>query len=99
MTGLAIREFLTEVGEGGPNDFYRSFRKVKPSTSYDACRRYFYILRKLGMIERTRREMGQGAIPKQLYRIVSGMENDERWSHPQITLYPSTGLGGVRYKK
>jgi hypothetical protein len=98
LTGLAIREFLQNVGEAGPNDFYRSFRKVKPSTSYDVCRRYFWILRKLGLVERTRREMGQGAIPKQLYRIVPGKENDSRWNAPQGELYPDTRLGH-RYGK
>jgi len=99
LTGLAVRDFLQEVGEGGPNDFLKAFRKVKKKTSYDSARRYFYILKRLGLIEPTRRELGRGVIPKQLYRIVPGMENDPRWSAPQIALYPETRWGGARYEK
>lgn len=97
LTGPAIREFLRQVGEGCPNDFLKAFRKVKKKTSYGSARRYFWILKKLGLIEPTRREMGRGTIPKQLFRIVPGMENDPRWTAPQIALYPDTGLGGKRY--
>jgi hypothetical protein len=99
LTGLAIRDFLLETGEGSPNDVLRSLRKVKKKTSYDSVRRYFYILKRLGLVEPTRREMGRGAIPKQLYRIVPGKENDDRWAAPQAALYPDTRLGGTRYKK
>lgn len=99
LTGMAIREFLLEVGEGGPNDFYRSFRKVKTSASYNSCRRYFWICKKLGLIEPTRREFGRGYIPKQLYRIVPGAEGDPRWSAPQASLYPETRLGARRYAR
>ncbi len=99
LTGPAIREFLRQVGEGGPNDFLKAFRKVKKKTSYGSARRYFWILKKLGLIEPTRREMGRGAIPKQLYRIVPGMENAPEWRHPQASLYPITRLGASRYRK
>jgi len=96
-TGLAIREFLREVGEGCPSDFLKAFRKVKKKTSYGSARRYFWICKKLGLIEPTRREMGRGVIPKQLYRIVPGMDTDFRWSAPQAALYPDTRLGRSRY--
>ena len=99
MTGLAIREYLMQVGEGSPNDFYREFRKIKRKTSYASVRRYFYILKRLGLIEPTRRVPGRGPIPKQLYRIVPGMEDDPRWMHPQVALYPATRFGGARYQK
>jgi Ribonuclease G/E len=99
LTGLAIREFLLQVREGSPNDFYRIFRKVKPTTSYDSVRRYFYILRHLGLIEPTRKEKGRGPIPKQLYRIVPGMEGAVEWSAPQVAMYPATRWGKVRYEK
>ena len=99
LTGAAIREFLLAVDEGCPNDFYKAYRLVKKTTSYDSARRYFYILKKLGLIEPTRREWGRGYIPKQLYHIVPGMENDARWPAPQIALYPETRLGPRRYAK
>jgi len=96
-TGLAIREFLRQEGEGSPNDFLKAFRKVKKKTSYGSARRYFWICKKLGLIEPTRRVMGRGVIPKQLYRIVPGREHDPRWSAPQVALYPDTQLGRSRY--
>ncbi len=99
LTGPAIREFLLQVGEGGPNDFLKAFRKVKKKTSYNSCRRYFWILKKLGLIEPTRREMGRGVIPKQLYRIVPGKEDALEWRAPQVALYPSTRLGRSRYRR
>lgn len=99
LAGMAIREFLLEVGEGGPNDFLKAYRKVKKKTSYDSARRYFWILKKLGLIEPTRRELGKGYIPKQLYRIVPGAEGDSRWGAPQAELYPETRLGARRYRK
>jgi hypothetical protein len=99
LTGLAIREFLTKVGEAGPNDFFKVYRKVKKSASYNNCRRYFWILKRLGLIEPTRREMGKGYIPRQLYRICAGSESDTRWGAPQAALYPETRLGARRYSK
>ena len=99
LAGLAIREFLLQTGESCPNDFYKAYRRVKKATSYDAARRMFYILKKLGLIEPTRREWGRGYIPKQLYRIVPGMANSPLWSAPQGALYPETRLGSRRYAK
>ena len=100
LTGLAIREFLLERGEAGPSDFYKAYRKIKEKTSYNSARRYFWILKKIGLIEPTRREMGQShTIAKSLYRIVPGMENDSRWGAPSVAMYPSTRFGGARYAK
>lgn len=98
-TGLAIREFLQKVGEGCSSDFHTSFKKVKEKTSYASCRRYFWILKKLGLIEFTRVEPGKAFIPKRLYRIVPGMEDAEEWRAPQIALYPETRLGSKRYHR
>jgi len=99
LTGLAIKEFLMSVGEGSPNEFYSQFKKVKPSTSYESVRRYFYILKNLGLIEPTRREVGRAPIPKQLYRIVPGMEDAPEWYRPQIAMYPDTRWGRRRYAR
>lgn len=100
LAGLAIREFLQTVGEGSPSDFFKAYRKVKEKASYQSARRYFWILKKLGLIEPTRRELGQShTIAKQLYRIVPGKENASEWSAPQIAMYPSTRYGGTRYEK
>ena len=97
LTGLAIREFLLQVGEGCSSDFHSAFKKVKNKTSYASARRYFWILKKLGLIEFTRVESGKAFIPKRLYRIVPGMEDSPIWRAPQATLYPETRLGQARY--
>ena len=100
LAGRAIREFLLQVGEGCPNGFYKAYRRVKKKTSYASARRYFWILKKLGLVEPTRREVGQSAmIPKQLYQIVPGMAEDPRWNAPQIALYPATAFGSKRYAR
>lgn len=97
LTGLAIREYLQYVGEGYPYEFYVCFKKVKPSTSYASIRRYFYILKRIGLIEPTRTEPSKrGGFPRTYYRIV--VYDDPRWLAPQEALYPETRLGPKRYK-
>ncbi|MEM3484992.1 MAG: hypothetical protein QXI12_05170 [Candidatus Methanomethyliaceae archaeon] len=98
-TGMAIREYLLKFGEASPNDFYREFRKIKPSTSYNSVRRYFYILKNLGLIRQVGVKPGRAPIPKSIYKMVPGMERSEYWSAPQIAMYPITGYGSRRYKK
>jgi hypothetical protein len=102
-TGAAIREYLLRKGIASPYDFYRAYRVVKPNTSYDSVRRYFYFARKLGLIEFAGEEPGsRGGFPKRLYRLAPGAEDDPRWWYLQIACYPITGLGGRhgrRYRK
>ncbi len=99
LTGMAIREFLLKVGEAYPYWFYRCFKKVKPSTSYQSVARYFYILRRLGLIEPTRVEPSRSRFPRHYFRIVPGREDDPAWFHPQEVLYPETALGARRYSR
>lgn len=99
LTGLAIREFLLAVGEGYPYWFYKCFKKIKPSTSYQSISRYFWILKKIGLIEETREEPSKGRYPRKYYRIVPGTEDHPAWLHPQQVLYPETRLGSNRYYK
>jgi len=98
FTGEAIREYLS-FRWGSPTDVYRELRKVKRRTSYDSVRRYFWILKQLGMVELVRREPGRFRIPRSIYRITPGMELDPRWSAPQAALYPETRWGGRRYAR
>ena len=99
LTGLAIREYLLTFGKGNPYDFYKRFRKVKPTTSYSSIARYFYILRRLGLIEVVEEEPSRHGFPKRYHRIVPGMEDDPRWVAPQEAIYPETRLGRKRYRK
>lgn len=98
LTGLAIREYLSHVGEGYPYEFYKCFQKIKPTTSYASVRRYFYILKRLGLIEPVRKEpSSKGGFKRTYYRIV--IYDDPRWFAPQEALYPETRLGAKRYMK
>jgi len=99
-TGVAIRDFLLRVGVGSPYDFFREFREVKPTTSYGSIRRYFYILKRLGLIEFVGAVPSErGGFPKRTYRIVPRTEEDPRWDYPQIALYPLSGFGGKKGKQ
>jgi hypothetical protein len=99
-TGLAIREYLMKVGKGSPADFYRCFKKLKPTTSYQNVVRYFYLLKRAGVIEPVETVTGSkgGSVKKTLYRIVPGREDDDAWLHPQQVFYPETRLGARRYR-
>lgn len=96
LTGLAIREYLSYVKQGYPYEFYVCFKKVKPSTSYSSIVRYFWILKKIGLIREVGSEQGNAPIPRKLYEIV--IYDDPRWFAPQEALYPETKLGSRRYK-
>lgn len=91
--GEAIREYLQTMDEGNPYGFYKLWRQVKKRTSYQSVRRYFWILEELGLIEFVRAEPSKAPFRKRMYHIVSGMEDDPRWYHPQSELYPDTALG------
>lgn len=96
LTGLAIREYLDYVKVGYPYEFYVCFKKYKPSTSYQSVVRYFWILKKLGLIRETGTEKGNAPIPRKLYEIA--IYDDPRWYAPQVAMYPETRLGSKRYK-
>jgi hypothetical protein len=99
-TGLAIREYLLAKGSGSPYDFYKCFRRIKPSTSYKNIAYYFYLLHKAGLIERVGTEpSSKGGIDKSLYRAVESRLADDGWLHPQEIFYPETRLGKKRYRK
>jgi len=74
-------------------------RRIKRRASYLSVIKYFYICRRLGLIEFVRQEVGRGKYPRRIYRVRAGMENDPRWSAPQAALYPETRWGGARYGK
>jgi len=99
-TGLAIREFLMKAGKGSPTDFYKCFKRLKPTTSYQNVVRYFYLLKRAGVIEPVETVPGSkgGSVKKVLYRVVPGREEDDAWLHPQQVFYPYTRLGAKRYR-
>jgi len=98
-TGEAIREYLLTVKEGNPYEFFKVYSMFSKRVSYDSVRRYFWILKEIGLIEPVRFEVGKAPFRKHLYRIVPGREDDPRWLRPQIELYPDTRLGRKGYEK
>ena len=83
-TAMYVKQWLKEVGEGCPYDFYKWYRQKHPTISYIYIAQTFYYLRKLGLIEKVREEeSSRSPIKRAIYRIVEGKEDDERWSNPQ----------------
>jgi len=68
-------------------------------TSYTSFWRYFYILERLGLIERVGGREWKRGFFRQRYRIVEGQEDSELWEYPQSVLYPLSFLGRQRYKR
>lgn len=86
-------EFLQEVAKTR-----KPARKPKPLKIpvYTGVWRYFYIMHRIGLLRRVQK--GGLMRKKSLYAIASGVDLlDDRWSHPQVELYPSTRWGGRRY--
>ena len=101
-------------GAASPSDFWH---EMCPDIQYQTVVRYFWILKQLGLVM----EIGEvpsskrGPIPKKLYAIVPGRENDPCWAAPQNCLallrgwvvidprtgaiIPKTKLGSKRYRR
>lgn len=92
--GLLIRDILLEKKEAY---VYEVLKECKArlnsySGSYDTFRRYFYILRKLGLIEKVREEkVPKGNIPfeavKIYYKIAKGKATHPAWADPVAYAY------------
>ena len=92
--GLLIRDILLEKKE---SYVYEVLKEAKSRLntfkgSYDTFRRYFYILRKLGLIEKVKEEkVPEENIPFEAvriyYRIAKGKETDPAWEDPIAYAY------------
>ena len=90
-TALFIRDYLLEHGEGYAQEMWRELKKAREGRNvctYDSFKRnYVYILKKLGLIEETRREPVPGQPnwhERRYYRIVPGREDlTDEWTNPQ----------------
>ena len=91
---LLIRQVLLDEGEISPYDFWKRF---SPDTSYNNVVNYFWILEKLGLIQKTRVEpvnskgasvlTHEGKVGKVYYSIVPGMEDHPAWFNPRRYYY------------
>lgn len=81
---MAIREYLHRKGEASPSEFYQMYKPFKESISYSSVARYFWILKKIGLIKIVGHKKARYArIPKTLYSVVPERLGDKLWLHPQ----------------
>ena len=99
FAGEAIREYLSVLGRGNPYGFFKLYRQVKETTSYQAVRRYFWILKEIGLIQPVGYGPGKKHFKPHLYRVTPGKMDDPAWWHPQGELYKGTLLGKAGYAK
>jgi len=67
------------------------------SAGDNSRRKYFYILKELGLIQSVGFVPGKAPFRKHMFAVVKGMEDDPRWTRPQIELYPATKYGKKGY--
>jgi len=105
-TSLWIRDHLMEVEEDYMWRMYKLFSKDMEEFGYRVPRyntfyKYFYVLKRLGLIRKTREERGlyPKAKKRVYYEIVPGTEAREEWLSPQKYVFPEAAVGGRRYKE
>lgn len=105
-TGIFIRDYLLEHGEGYPMQIWRALKEARGSLktgSYKSfASNYIWILKKLGLIERTLRTepaSNPAFYDRVYYRITPGKEKSRKWAYPQRSLDPRRSLGSKKYKK
>jgi len=90
-TGQFIRDYLLRAGEAYPYEIYRALKdekEFKGLTMGSATNfyRYFYILRKLGAVQKTGRvePSSRRGMDRVYYKMTVGFEGrDDIWNNPQ----------------
>ncbi|MDI6884800.1 MAG: hypothetical protein QMD22_00330 [archaeon] len=104
-TGLFIRDYLLDHGEGYAMQIWRALKEKRGSKkvcSYSSfVANYIWILRQLGLIEKVRTEAARNRAyyDRVYYRITPGKEQSQEWNAPQKTLDPRRALGSKKYRK
>lgn len=99
INSYGFYQYVQSIGDAGMSkaktEGDRQEAQAYLSVSYDSVRRLFWMLRQVGGIEFSHEEPSGRGQPRRYYRLA-----DERWffSGLQRVLWPSTGLGGTRYK-
>lgn len=94
-TGQFIRDYLLREGEAYPHEIYRALKDEKEFRgltmgSATNFYRYFYILRKLGAVQKTGRTepSSRSGMDRVYYRVALGFEGrDDIWNNPQKAMY------------
>lgn len=90
-TGQFIRDYLLRTGEAYPYEIYRALKdekEFKGLTMGSATNfyRYFYILRRLGAIQKTGQvePSSRGGMDRIYYKMTEGFDDrDDIWNNPQ----------------
>jgi len=86
-TALFIRDYLLSHGEGYAQEIWRELKKTRKGQHVCFKRNYVYVLKKLGLIEESRREPVPGQPnwhERRYYSIVQGKEDlGDEWTNPQ----------------
>ncbi len=90
-TGQFIRDYLLREKKAYPHEIYRALKDEKEFRgltmgSATNFYRYFYILRKLGAVQKTGRTepSSRSGIDRVYYKMTEGFEvRDEIWDNPQ----------------
>ena len=109
-TSQFIRRYLTENGKGYPYKIHRDWcRHLEQlgmkSPTFESFRKYFWLLKKLGLIRRTESPPYKQVsyIPRQYYAILENprcKDGEDAWANPQVALYgDKMRLGRRRYRK
>jgi len=106
-TGEFIRSYLQKKGEAYIHETWMAFQDdlrkygLEWWGKYSSFRRYFYILKKLGLIEFTHEKPSEKPQlqPRRYYKVVERYAGlDEVWTKPQVVMYPETVWGKEDYK-
>jgi DNA-binding PadR family transcriptional regulator len=102
LLSLFIRDYLMEHGEASPYDIVKAIKenleeKERRKVSYQNVRNYFYLLRKLGLIEPSGRVEPSSKPylqPKIYYKLtekgLSTPPESLEWRDPHRALYPES---------
>jgi hypothetical protein len=85
-TSTEIRRYMFENKETSPSDFHNYINQYR-DVKYNSVAKYFYVLRKLGLIEISRKEERNGGFPKIFYKLVERQIENIAWNNPQESLY------------
>lgn len=97
-TGDQLRLLFVKNQELNPWGAYQLLKQTPAfKGGYQWVRKLFYCAKRLGLIIFVREEKGEALVPKRIYKIVPGFEDDPRWHNLHSALYPNSAIGALLY--
>ncbi len=91
-TSLFIKEYLLEHGEASITDLYTEIKnkfKDYQIPSIHEVATMFYLLKRLGLIEKTREFKNENNRKESRYVIVKDKQDSSEWGSPYVYVYPN----------